>query len=53
MLGVCRAKEIQARITRQMDIWERGVHAGLVEDAEAEGSAREGRSVQHDEVHSY
>ena len=28
-----------ARITRHMDLWERGLHAGLVEDAEAEGAA--------------
>ena len=28
-----------------MEIWERGQHAGLVGDAEAEGAAREGRSA--------
>ena len=44
-LGVHRAKEIQARITRQTDLWERGLHAGLVGDAEAEGAAREGRAA--------
>ena len=43
-LGVHRAKEIRARITRQIDLWERGLHAGLVRDSEAEGAARKGRS---------
>ena len=28
-----------------MDIWERGLHAGLVLDAEAEGAAREGTAA--------
>ena len=42
-LGVRRTKEIQDRITRRMEIWERGLHAGLVGDPEAEGAAREGR----------
>ena len=32
-------------ITRQMDLWERGLHAGLVGDAEVEGAAREGRAT--------
>ena len=44
-LGICRAKEIRARITRWIDIWERGLHAGLVGDAEAEGGTREGREA--------
>ena len=39
-LGVCRAREIQASIMRRMDLWERGLHAGLVGDAEAEETAR-------------
>ena len=45
-LGVCRAKEIRAWITRQMDIWKRGLHAGQVGDAEAEGAARERRAAR-------
>ena len=45
MLGVRRAKEIQARITRHMDLWERGLHTGLVGDAEAEEAAQEGRAA--------
>ena len=44
-LGVRRAREIRAMITRQMDLWERGLHAGLVGDAEVEGAAREGRAT--------
>ena len=45
-LGVCRVREIMARITRRMDLWERGLHAGLVGDAEAKGAAREGRAAR-------
>ena len=33
------------QITRQMDLWERGLHVGLVGDAEAKGAAREGRAT--------
>ena len=43
-LGVRRAQEIRARITRRMDLWERGQHTGLVGYADAEGAAREGRA---------
>ena len=42
-LGVRQAQEIQARIMRRMDLWERGQHAGLVGDAKVEGVAQEGR----------
>ena len=44
-LGVRRAREIWARITRQMDLWERGQYTGLVGDAKAEGASREGRAA--------
>ena len=44
-LGVRSANDIRDRITKRMDLWERGIHAGLVGDAEVEGSAREGRSA--------
>ena len=44
-LGICRAQEIQARITRRMDLWERGFPAGLVRDAKSKGANREGRSA--------
>ena len=44
-LGVCRAKEIRAWITRQMDLWERGLHAGLIGDVDVEGAARDGRAA--------
>ena len=43
-LSVCKAQEIRARIMRRMDLWERGLHADLVRDAEAEGAARGVRS---------
>ena len=45
MLGVRRSKEIWARITRHMDLRERDLHAGLVDDAEAEGADRDGRAA--------
>ena len=44
-MGVRRGQEIRARITRRMDLWERGHHAGLVGDAKAEGAAREVRAA--------
>ena len=44
-LGVHRAREIRALITRRMDLWERGLHVGLEGDAEAEGAARKGRAA--------
>ena len=39
---VRRVREIRARITRHMDLWERGQHVGLVGDAE--GAAQEGKA---------
>ena len=45
MLGVPRAKEIRARITRRIDLWEKGLHAGLVGDAKAGGADREVRAA--------
>ena len=44
-LGICKAKEILTRITRQMDLWERGLPAGLVGGYDAEGGAREGKAT--------
>ena len=43
-LGIRRAQAIRAQITRWMDLWERGLHAGLVGNAEVEGAAREVRA---------
>ena len=44
-LGVRRSQEIRARLTSQMDLWERGIHASLVGDSEAEVADREGRAA--------
>ena len=44
-LGVRRAKEIRARITRRMDLWERGIHVGLLGDAKAGKYSREDRAA--------
>ena len=41
-LGDCKAREIRARIDRQLNFWERGIHAGLVGNALVEGRSREG-----------
>ena len=43
-LGVRRAREIRVRITSIMDLWERGLHIGLVGDAEVEGNVRDIRA---------
>ena len=48
-LGVCQDREIWARITRRMDLWDRGQHAGLVGDAKAEGADQEGRAASSGE----
>ena len=39
-LGFRRAREIRARITRHIDLWEGGQHSGLVGDVEAAGAAQ-------------
>ena len=40
-MSVRRSKKILSWITRQMDLWERGLHAGLLGDAKSEGASRE------------
>ena len=44
-LGIRRTKDICANITRGVELWERGLHAGLVGDSEVEGEDREGRAA--------
>ena len=46
MLSVCKAQEIREWITRRMDLWKRGIPAGLVVDAKAEEDARESRAAR-------
>ena len=41
-LGAPKARETQASINRRLDLWDRGIHAGLVEDALEKGRARVG-----------
>ena len=36
-LGASKAREIRTRIDRRLDLWERGIQAGLVGDALVEG----------------
>ena len=53
-VGVRRAREIWSQISRSMDLWEKGLHMGLVGDTEEEGSDREKRATcggdEEDEV---
>ena len=39
-LGAHKSREIQARIDRHLELWERGIHAGLVEGVLAQGRAK-------------
>ena len=48
-LGARRDKDILARITRRMELWDRGIHTGLVGDADAEGAASKGRYASRGE----
>ena len=43
-LGAPRVRGIWDRITRRMELCERGIHTGLVGDTEAEGDSREVRA---------
>ena len=40
--GACQAKDIRARISWWMDLWEACHHYYLVRDTESEGASREG-----------
>ena len=42
-LGARKAREIWARIDRQLELWERGIHTDLVRDDLKEGRYQEGR----------
>ena len=42
-LGAHKARYIRAMINRQLDLWERNIHTGLVGDALRKGRAQEGR----------
>ena len=46
MLGICMAREIRAQIIKRIDLWDRGLHAGLVEDSEEEGTSRDVRATR-------
>ena len=37
MLGIRRARDIRAHITRRIDLWDRGIHAGLARDVRRRG----------------
>ena len=46
--GTHQAKEILARISRRIDLWESGSHAVLVGGIEEEGASREGRVAREE-----
>ena len=48
-LGVRRARDIRAHISRRMGLWERGIHAGLVGEAKEERASREVRTASRGE----
>ena len=48
-LGAHKVREIWARISRRIDLWDRGIHRGLVWDALTEYMAREGCVKRHKE----
>ena len=49
VLVVHRDRDIRARIYQWMDFYKKGVHYGLVGNAEAEGADREGKAVRDEE----
>ena len=48
-LSAHKAREIRERIDRQLELWERCIHSGLVGDVLAEGRAREGHIARSNE----
>ena len=48
-LGACKTREIRTRINHRLDIWERGINAGLVGYVLAKGTAKEGCVARIDE----
>jgi len=47
--GVWTAKDIRMRLQQRMDLWNRGCHAALVDDTEAEALSRVGTGPEPDE----
>ena len=45
-LGVCRARNIRASLAKRMELWERGIHTGMVEDTEEEDDASKIRAAR-------
>ena len=44
-LGIRRAQDIRAKITRRTYLWERDQHVSVVGDAEVDGASRQGRAT--------
>ena len=49
ILGARKAREIRARIDHQLDLWERGIHAGLMGYALTDGRTRKCRFTRSNE----
>ena len=49
ILSVCQVIDIQYMLSQIMDLWERGIHAGLMGDMGTEGVAHEGWAAQKEE----
>ena len=45
-LGVCRARNIRASLAKRMELWERGIHTGMVADTEEEDDASKIRAAR-------
>ena len=45
-LGIYQARDIRATLTQRIDLWERGLHAGLVRNVEMEWLTREYRDAR-------
>ena len=48
-LGICRSREIRDRVTRRMDVCDRGTHVGLMGGVDAEGPDREDMAASEGE----
>ena len=52
-LGAHKSRDIQEKIDRQMNLWERSIHAGLVGCVLVKRRAREGQVTKRDEEENY
>ena len=53
MLGIHYEWEIWERINQHMELWDKGLHKGLMRNLESEGASREVREVQESLMKEY